>query len=113
MAVLSPKALKALKAYLKLRQDKSQSLWLTETGNPFSYWGAQSVFHRLKKRSGVSRLHPHLLRHNFAQVALEKGAERAAVQEMLGHKTEAMTRRYTSGVRQQTAARKMPQFSPY
>lgn len=115
MAVVSPRALKAIKHYLRQRpsQPGEQALWLTEAGTPFTYWGAQAMFYRLKKRSGVQRLHPHLLRHNFAQNALLKGAERAAVQEMLGHKTEAMTRRYTASVRQSSAARLMPKFSPY
>jgi site-specific recombinase XerD len=67
----------------------------------------------LKVRSGVERIHSHLFRHNFAQVALEKGAERAAVQDMLGHKTDMMSRRYAGAVRQQTAARMMPRYSPF
>lgn len=112
-AVLSPKALKLVRRYLRERpKSDSQRLWLTEDGNPLSYWGGQSVFRRLKGKTGITRLHPHLLRHTFAQVALEKGAERAAVQDMLGHKTEAMTRRYAGAMRQVTAARLMPQYSP-
>ena len=52
------------------------------------------------------------LRHTFGQVAIAKGAERAAVQDMLGHETDAMTRRYTREARKQTAAAMMPQFAP-
>ncbi len=44
---------------------------------PFTYYGAQAIFRRIKARSGVQRVHAHLLRHTFAQVALEKGAPRA------------------------------------
>ena len=51
----------------------------------------------------MTRLHAHLCRHTFGQVALAKGAERAAVQDMLGHETDAMTRRYTQEARKQTA----------
>lgn len=39
------------------------------------------------------------------QVAIEKGAERALVQDMPGHATDRMTRRYTQTVRSQDAAR--------
>jgi len=101
-------------AYLRVRSTESSSshLWLTDEATPLTYWGGQSVFRRLKVRSGIDRLHPHLLRHTFAQVALERGAERAAVQDMLGHSTEAMTRRYAGSVRQQSAARMMPKYSP-
>jgi integrase len=38
-----------------------------------------SIFRRLKERSGVKKVHAHLLRHTFAQHALLKGAERQAV----------------------------------
>jgi integrase len=34
------------------------------------------------------------------------------VQEMLGHSSNAMTRRYAGYVRQSEAARQMPRFSP-
>lgn len=70
------------------------------------------IFKRLKKTSGVARLHPHLFRHTFAQVALEKGVGRAELQEMLGHHTDEMTRRYSGSKRQQTAAKLMPKYSP-
>lgn len=114
MAMLSSRALKLMKQYLRQRPAGTESdrLWLTEEGEPLSYWGGQSVFRRLKARSGVGRVHSHLLRHHFAQVALEKGAERAAVQDMLGHKTDAMARRYAGSMRQQTAAKMMPRYSP-
>jgi site-specific recombinase XerD len=109
---MSPAALKLVKAYLRVRpRTESGRLWLTEAGEPLSYWGGQSVFQRIKKRSGVTRMHAHLLRHTFAQGALTKGAERAAVQDMLGHTTDVMTRRYTGAIRQQTAAARMPQYS--
>jgi len=111
---ISPRALKLVKGYLKLRPARATSgrIWLTVDGEPLSYWGGQSVFRRLRVRSRVDKLHAHLLRHTFAQVALEKGAERAAVQDMLGHRTDAMARRYAGRVREQAAARMMPEYSP-
>ncbi len=115
IAVLSPKALQLVKRYLRERPKEvpTQRLWLTEEGTPLTYWGVQSIFRRLKKRSGIGdKLHCHLLRHHFAQTALEKGAERAALQDMLGHKSDAMSRRYAGAVRQQTAAKMMPKFAP-
>lgn len=111
---ISPRALKLVKEYLKLRPARATSgrVWLTAEGEPLGYWGGQSIFRRLKGRSGVPKLHAHLLRHTFAQVALEKGAERAAVQDMLGHRSDAMARRYAGNVRLQTAARMMPEYAP-
>jgi hypothetical protein len=40
--------------------------------------------------------------------ALRKGAEIATVQEMLGHSSNAVTRRYAGHVRRAEAARRMP-----
>ena len=39
-------------------------------------------------------------------------APRAAVMDMLGHMTDKMARRYAGSVRQETAAKMMPQFAP-
>ena len=67
---------------------------------------------RLRARCGIARLHWHLFRHGFAQTALVKGAPPALVQEMLGHSTNVMTRRYLGRARQTEAARQMPKYAP-
>jgi site-specific recombinase XerD len=67
---------------------------------------------RLRDRSGIARIHWHLFRHGFAQHALRQGADIGTVQEMLGHSSNAMTRRYAGHVRQTEAARQMPRFAP-
>jgi integrase/recombinase XerC/integrase/recombinase XerD len=109
---MSAAALKLVRRYHGIRPASgSRRLRLTEQGQPISYWGGQSIFKRIKERTGVTRLHAHLLRHTFAQGALAKGAERAAVQDMLGHATDAMTKRYSGAIRQQTAAAMMPRYS--
>lgn len=72
----------------------------------------QSIFRRLKERSGISRVHAHLLRHNFAKKALANGAERWVLQDMMGHATTAMTNRYLGDERKAQAAREMPRYSP-
>ncbi|TAK28183.1 MAG: hypothetical protein EPO21_23110 [Chloroflexota bacterium] len=114
VAYLSVKAVKILKRYLRERPEGGpyNNLWLIEEGAPLTYWGAQMVFRRLKVRSGIQRLHPHLFRHTYAQVCLENGMERAALQDAMGHKTEVMTRRYSGSKRQQTAAKLGPKYSP-
>jgi site-specific recombinase XerD len=111
-AQMSPAALRSVRVYLRVRPaGASGYLWLTEDGELLSYWGGQSFIKRLKQRSGVKRFHAHLCRHTFGQVALQKGAERALVQDMLGHKSDVMTRRYTGDVRKTTAAKAMPRFA--
>ena len=113
LARLSPRALKYLREYLHVRpRSESDSLWLSAEGEALSYWGGQSIMRRLRERSGVARLHWHLFRHGFAQGALSKGAHPGMVQEMLGHSTSAMTRRYLGQAKQAEAARQMPTYAP-
>lgn len=114
LARLSPRALKLVKQYLKERPRDlpTDALWVTDEGTPLAEGGVRAIFRRLKKRSGVERIHPHLFRHHFAQRALEKGAERALVQDLLGHSSDLMSRRYAGSVRQTTAAKRMPEYSP-
>lgn len=110
---LSPEAMKLVRRWLAVRKaaEGVGALWTTEDGQPFKYWAAQLMFQRLKKRTGVKRLHAHLLRHTFGQNAIRRGAERALVQDLMGHKTDAMTRRYTSSARRSTAAAVMPRYA--
>ena len=67
-------------------------MWLCDEGEPLGYWGGQSIFRRLRNRSGIGELHAHLLRHTFAQAALTKGADlmlKSLGQRSLGHWSRA------------------------
>lgn len=110
---LSPNAMREVKTYLRKRPEGGEYLFVTEEGGHLSFWGGQSVFRELKKRSGLTHVHAHLLRHNFAQKALQKGAERGVVQDMLGHASPVMTNRYLGNARKAQAAKEMPRYSPF
>lgn len=110
---LSPRALKLVKRYLKERRSTgSDRLWVTREGQPIGSWAVQSLMRRLRQRTGIARLHTHLLRHTFAQAASDNGLERAMLKEVLGHRTDAMTLLYEGRSRQKRAARIMTDFSP-
>jgi integrase/recombinase XerD len=113
-AWLSPGALKHVRAYLRIRPRTAEDerLWVQADGTPLSVWGLHSVMRRLRERSGIVRVHWHLFRHGFTQTALRKGADIGTVQEMLGHSSNVMTRRYAGQVRQIEAARRMPKYAP-
>jgi len=118
-AVLSEEAGKLLRTYLHLRpKHTSGMMWLQRDGAPLTVHGWNDVMRRVKKLLAktnpelAERIHFHLFRHTFGSHAINKGAERAAVQDMLGHQTDEMTRRYTRNSRKRTAARMMPKFSP-
>lgn len=112
-ARLSDRPLKLLRAYLRVRPSGlTKRLWTDREGQPLGKWGFQSILRRLKDRSGIPRVHAHLFRHTFGSHAIDAGAERAAVQDMLGHKTDAMTQHYTRAARKRTASRMVAQYSP-
>lgn len=62
------------------------------------------AFERARREAGLEGVRFHDLRHTFASHLVMSGASLFAVQELLGHKTLAMTRRYahlSTGVRRQ------------
>jgi site-specific recombinase XerD len=114
IARITERACKYLREYLRHRASSGDcnALWTTIQGRPLSYFGTQTVFKRLKRKSGVAIAHAHRFRHGWTQTALKKGAERALVQDAMGWNSDAMVRRYGGWVRSQTAAAAMPQFAP-
>jgi hypothetical protein len=75
-ALVDGRGRRYLNQYLARRPRRSTSpqLWVTEAGGPLSYWGAQSLMRRTKKRSGIGRPHAHLFRHGIAHRAADKSA---------------------------------------
>ena len=53
-------------------------------------------FAKVGKKYGIENLHPHILRHTFASLAIVNGIDVASVSELLGHSDKAVTlRMYT------------------
>lgn len=53
-----------------------------------------NMFRRLKKKSGIKRLHPHLLRHTFATSFTAGGGSLEYLRMYMGHADYAVTRKY-------------------
>lgn len=67
------------------------------------------MFQRLKSRADIPRLHAHLLRHTFATRYLENGGDMYALQQILGHTSLEMVKRYVHS----SAHRLLPRYSDY
>ncbi len=52
------------------------------------------MFDRLRKASGINRLHAHLCRHTFATNYLLNGGDIYTLKQILGHSTFEMVNQY-------------------
>jgi integrase/recombinase XerD len=112
---LDPTAHKALTRYLtdfRVPANASvKALFLNVYGEPLKYESIKTIFDRLAVRSGITRLHPHLLRHTAATKMLANGADLHSVQRLLRHSDIRTTLRYLHLVPSQLQE-KMQLFSP-
>lgn len=71
----------------------------------------KNMFRRLRARSNVPRLYPHLLRHTFATRYLENGGNIYTLQAILGHSSLEMVKKYLHLASSRIRA-DFPKFSP-
>jgi integrase/recombinase XerC len=84
--------------YLRPEPSRSDvySFFLTAEGRPLTVGCVQLVLKRAGRASGVSRLHAHLCRHTFATSYLMNGGDVFSLQQILGHSSLEMVRRYVT-----------------
>lgn len=91
------KAMYHLNKYLRSRTDNCEALMVTER-RPYrrlSKRGIQREIDVIAEAAGLSgKVSPHVLRHTFATLTLNNGAELVAVQELMGHADPQTTLRY-------------------
>src|SRR4051812_18445345 len=103
---ISPRAAECLRAYLALRRDAYDPLFINHRSHDIA---GESEATRLSARSiqktiaraallaGISKkVTPHTLRHTYATDLLSHGADLRSVQELLGHKNVATPPAYSS-----------------
>jgi len=72
------------------------TVFLTPDGLPMTSRAVYLMLKRLGKKPGVERLHPHLWRHTFAVNYLMNGGDVFSLQQILGHTTLEIVRRYVN-----------------
>lgn len=86
---------KHMSKYVALRPNQlNDSLFLQKDYSPITLNVIKQLFSRLKHESGIKRLHPHLLRHTFATRFIENGGDIFTLQQLLGHTTLDMSKKY-------------------
>ena len=70
------------------------------------------MLRRLGKKTGIPKVHAHRFRHTFAIWAIGHDARELDVQDLLGHSSPDMVRRYSSSYRSEQAALRHVNFSP-
>ena len=58
------------------------------------YSAVRSCFARIKKQLGLSKLHPHMLRHTLASKLHSNGVSVIMIKEIMGHTNVSTTERY-------------------
>lgn len=104
---------KALFRYLSRRPGcaSTDRVFLMSNLEPVTDSTLRQMFRKLKKRSGIPRLRAHLLRHTFATRYLENGGDMYSLQQILGHTSLEMVKKYVHSTTRKTVPR-FPEFSP-
>ncbi len=82
---LGKKSRKALRNYLRLRQDNSPALWVSQNGESISYWGLNEIIERRARKAGVHKPELHAFRRAFALECLRAGVDVFSLQKLMGH----------------------------
>lgn len=88
-------------SYLQVRESEfgkarpDDPLFLTDKGAPvYSHYVYCIVHNHMAGVANLSKMSPHVLRHTFATVMLNNGADLMAIKELLGHSSLAATQIY-------------------
>ena len=74
--------------------------------------GLKQLLRRLGRDAGIPRVHAHRFRHTFATWAIAHDARELDVQDLLGHSSPEMVRRYSATYGSAQAAERHAAFSP-
>lgn len=88
---------KQLSIYFNYRNNVSSatnSVFLTQKNTAITHNAIKMLFSRIKKKNGLSRVYPHLLRHTFATNYIYNGGNLEVLRILMGHSTINITQIY-------------------
>lgn len=96
IAFINEKAEQALIAYLEARTDNNPAMFIShQNGNRMTSKTLRLIFSSITDRSRFDRVHPHMIRHSFATLLLEKEVDITYIGDLMGHVDLNTTKIYT------------------
>jgi integrase/recombinase XerD len=104
---LSALALEQIKNYLQHARPRlihnhpgEQALFVNHHGERLTRQGFWLIIKGYARQAGITGITPHMLRHSFAILMLQKGKDLRSVQELMGHAHIATTQIYSQLARE-------------
>ncbi len=94
LVFLGSKSRKAFRAYLRIRTDVKDALWLNKSRDRLQYWGLVAMINRRAKEAKVPPPSLHSFRRWFALTCLRAGMDVFSLQELMGHSDLQVLKRY-------------------
>lgn len=91
---IGKRARKAIRQYLKARNDNEPALWISEQGGRLTYWGLREMIRRRSKAAGIEPPGLHDFRRFFALACLRNGMDLHTLRQLMGHADLQMLQRY-------------------
>lgn len=92
---LNQRAFELLKAKAKVRGIKSNYVFVSEVGTKIHDRNVRRAFYNALEKAWIKDFRFHDLRHTFATRLAQAGIDLYKIAKLLGHKTIAMTQRYS------------------
>lgn len=89
-------------------------LFLGKGGKPLHFIGVQGIIKRIQHRSGLDNIKftPHVFRHTFAKMYLDRGGDLFKLSRELGHSRVEITKKYLEDFHSTEARKDHTAFSP-
>jgi site-specific recombinase XerD len=95
---LGDKSRRALRSYLKEREDYNPALWITPSGARLGQSGLQMLLRRRAGQAGVPAPSPHDFRRAFAIERWRAGVDLLTLSQLMGHTSLQVLSRYVKQI---------------